>query len=80
MRATCDYPIGGGYAATAATRVVEHVYPELVRFHLPDAKATLTLDLADLDRLRAAILAKRPVAPCDDPGAEMHGAALGGEG
>ncbi len=79
MRATWERSIGRDLnPITLGMRVVEVVSADLVCVHLPDANVTLTLDLADLDRMRAAMLARRPVVPID-PDAVME-PELGGEG
>lgn len=67
MRATWERTIGKDLnPITLGMRVVEEVEPDIVRVKLPDAHVTLVLTLADLDRLRAKVLAARgPVAAID---------------
>jgi hypothetical protein len=79
VRATWERHIGRDLnPITLGMRVLEEVTSELVRVKLPDANVVLVLDMADLDRLRAKMLAQRPCVPVD-PDAVLA-PEVGGEG
>lgn len=61
MQATIDRKMSKDVTVSVQTRVLIDPYAECVRLWFPDAHVRLTLSLADLDGLRAAVLAQQKV-------------------